>query len=83
MEIPNEDHLFDIRVVDRHISKGLTTRKDHEKFLASLPDLAEQAELVDVALGTGEKKIGEPGGDAPAESGAGTADEGAGAGAES
>jgi DNA primase large subunit len=30
--------LFDRRVVERNIKKGLTTRKDYEKYLKSLDD---------------------------------------------
>jgi hypothetical protein len=35
--------LFDVRTIERNIRKGLTTRKDYEKFLKSLPDVAEKA----------------------------------------
>lgn len=30
--------LFDRRVVERNIKKGLTTRKDYERYLKSLED---------------------------------------------
>jgi len=32
--------LFDLRTVERNIKKGLITRKDYEKYLKSLPDVA-------------------------------------------
>jgi hypothetical protein len=32
--------LFDRRIVERNIKRGLTTRKDYEKYLKSLPDVA-------------------------------------------
>jgi 2-oxo-4-hydroxy-4-carboxy--5-ureidoimidazoline (OHCU) decarboxylase len=32
--------LFDRRTVERNIKRGLTTRKDYEKYLKSLPDAA-------------------------------------------
>jgi len=32
--------LFDRRIVERNIKKGLVTRKDYEKHLKSLPDVA-------------------------------------------
>jgi hypothetical protein len=32
--------LFDRRVVDRNIKKGLVTSKDYEKYLKALPDAA-------------------------------------------
>jgi hypothetical protein len=32
--------LFDLRTVERNIKRGLITRKDYEKFLKSLADVA-------------------------------------------
>ena len=32
--------LFDFRTVERNIKKGLITRKDYEKYVKSLPDVA-------------------------------------------
>jgi hypothetical protein len=34
--------LFDRRTVERNIKKGLVTRKDYEKHLKSLDDVAEK-----------------------------------------
>lgn len=34
--------LFDIRVVERNIKKGLITRKDQEQFLRTLPDATDK-----------------------------------------
>ena len=34
------EHLFDKRTVDRTIKKGLITRKDYEKHLKALEDVA-------------------------------------------
>jgi len=34
--------LFDRRIVERNIKRGLITRKDYEKFLKSLPDVADK-----------------------------------------
>ena len=39
--------LFDVRTIERNIRKGLTTRKDYEKYLKTLPDAAEKAATVD------------------------------------
>ena len=36
--------LFDTRVVERNIEKGLITREDYEAYLASLEDLTEKAD---------------------------------------
>jgi hypothetical protein len=35
--------LFDVRTIDRNIRKGMTTRKDYEKYVKSLPDVADKA----------------------------------------
>jgi hypothetical protein len=34
--------LFDSRIVERNIRKGLITRKDYEKHLKALPDAADK-----------------------------------------
>ena len=36
---------FDVRTVERNIKKGYFTRKDYEKYLKSLPDVAEKVAL--------------------------------------
>ena len=44
------DRLYDIRVLERNIRKGLVARKDVEKYLKSLPDRADNtAPLVPAA----------------------------------
>jgi hypothetical protein len=35
-----DPHLFDVRVVERNIKRGLITRKEYERFLKSLDDVA-------------------------------------------
>jgi hypothetical protein len=37
----SSDRLYDIRVLERNIRKGLIARKDVEKYLKSLPDRAD------------------------------------------
>ena len=32
--------VFDVRTVERNIKKGHTTRKEYEKYLKALPDVA-------------------------------------------
>jgi hypothetical protein len=44
--------LFDRRIVERNIKRGLTTRKDYEKFLKSLPDAAGKLRSPDEAVDT-------------------------------
>ena len=34
--------LFDLRIIERNIKRGLITRKEYERFLKSLPDVAEK-----------------------------------------
>jgi hypothetical protein len=36
------DRLYDKRTVDRNIKKGLVSRKDYEKHMKSLEDVAEK-----------------------------------------
>ncbi len=39
--------LFDRRIVERNIKRGLITRKDYEKYLKSLADAAEKVKSPD------------------------------------
>ncbi len=40
--------LFDVRLVERHIRQGLTTREAYEKHVASLSDIASEADVLDL-----------------------------------
>ena len=42
--------LFDKRVAQRYIKKGVLSEKDFEKHLKSLPDLAEKAAQVEATI---------------------------------
>jgi len=42
-----DPRLFDRRIVERNIKRGLTTRKDYEKYLKSLPDVAANVKSPD------------------------------------
>jgi len=44
-----DPRLFDRRIVERNIKRGLTTRKDYEKFLKSLPDASANVKSPDEA----------------------------------
>ena len=46
-ELPPEV-LFDVRLVERHIRQGLTTREDYEKYVAQLNDDAAEADVLDL-----------------------------------
>jgi hypothetical protein len=50
MNITREDLRFwDVRTVDRRVRRGLVTRKDYEKHLKSLPDVADKAQPIELA----------------------------------
>ena len=49
--------LFDRRIVERNIKRGIITRKDYDKFLKSLADSADKVRSSDeVAEGSSEGK---------------------------
>ncbi len=45
-----ESKLVDKRVAHRYVRKNLLDEKDYEKYLKSLPDLADQADTVVAAM---------------------------------
>ena len=59
------ERLYDVRVVERNIRKGVISRKDVDRYLKSLPDREENAqrmaELVDAGLGGGASGAGASG----------------------
>lgn len=44
----NQDFLFDKRVLQRNVEKGLVDPKSVQKMLSSLPDAAENAAVTSV-----------------------------------
>jgi hypothetical protein len=42
-----DPRLFDLRVVERNIKRGLVTRKEYERYLKSLADAAENIASAD------------------------------------
>ena len=40
--------IYDKRVIDLHVKKGLMTNKDYEEFLKSLPDDSKNADTLKV-----------------------------------
>lgn len=60
-QLPDEI-LYDSRLVDRHIARGLLTREQVDKRRAELVDMADQGEVLDLdqlaasARGTGAKR---------------------------
>jgi hypothetical protein len=45
-----ENKLIDRRTAPRYLRKGVVDEKDYEKYLKSLPDLADQALPVEAAM---------------------------------
>ncbi len=45
-----ENRTVDKRVALRYLRKGIVDEKDYEKYLKSLPDLAEQAMPVEASI---------------------------------
>lgn len=44
--MPKDDLRFDVRLVEKFLAKGILSREEYEKYLASLPDVSSQAEPV-------------------------------------
>ena len=45
-----DEHVYDVRTVERHVRSGLISKKDYEKFLASIEDSASQAAESDTRM---------------------------------
>lgn len=45
-----ENKVVDRRTVARYLRKGIVDEKDYEKYVKSLPDLAEQAMPVEASI---------------------------------
>jgi hypothetical protein len=41
-----EAKIYDVRVIERNVQRGITKAEDHDKFQKELPDDAENAEFV-------------------------------------
>ena len=48
MSKPINERMFDSRVVERHIARGLVTREQYDAYIASLQDDAEAGEQSEV-----------------------------------
>ena len=44
--MPKDEHLYDIRVIDRHLKEGSLSKKDVSNFLKTLPDVTEKSEVL-------------------------------------
>jgi len=56
-KINKPEQVFDVRLFDRHINAGVTTRKDYEAYLKTLSDVADNLETVskDAVFGTDQE----------------------------
>ncbi len=48
------DRTFDVRTIERTVRKGTLSKKDLEKFLKTLPDVADKAQAIRVELITAD-----------------------------
>ena len=48
-----DDQLFDRRVVERNIEKGLVTREEYEDYLEGLDDTEDNAETIEAEFEAG------------------------------
>ncbi len=44
--------LFDVRIVERNIKRGIISRKEYERFLKALPDVTDK-----VSAAAGEPEV--------------------------
>lgn len=44
----SKDYLYDVRLLERHVAQGRVGRRQLDEHLAKLPDLADQADPVDL-----------------------------------
>ena len=53
-----KEKLFDLRIAGRYLDKGITTREEYEKYLASLKDVAKNFEAIPKTAILGEEGAG-------------------------
>jgi hypothetical protein len=54
MENTSPEYLYDVRLIERHIERGLITRDAVRTHVASLPDVSHQAEQCDLGMAAHE-----------------------------
>jgi hypothetical protein len=42
------EQLYDKRIIERNVRKGLLQRKDYDKYLKELPDVADNMQVVEL-----------------------------------
>ena len=53
-----KDLLFDKRIIERNLEKGLITRQEYDKFIAGLGDMSTDAAASKVEINEGEFDLG-------------------------
>ena len=53
-----KDLLFDKRILERNLEKGLVTRAEYDKFVAGLGDMTDAADTSTVEISEGEFELG-------------------------
>ena len=48
-----DERKYDVRTLERNLEKGIISREDYEKYLASLNDVAEKATVVEAKFESG------------------------------
>jgi hypothetical protein len=61
MPMTTLEDLFDVRVIERNLSRGVVSPKDYEKHLATLRDVAANAEYVADASGDDDDEASDEG----------------------
>ena len=55
MQNKNNTLLFDVRLIERNLTSGILTQKEHEKYLKNLPDVSQKMEKLEGDEKTPEK----------------------------
>ncbi len=52
----NLEKMYDIRVVEKYMKRGLVSQKDYDAFIAGLPDVAEEGLEMETKLKSNESE---------------------------
>jgi hypothetical protein len=44
----HSDKLYDTRIIERNVKKGLLTKKDYEKYLGGIKDSSGELEVIEI-----------------------------------
>ena len=54
-----EDNKFDTRLLERRFNAGLMTREEYQKHLEALPDMADEADKVEIEFERSDEQTDE------------------------